>query len=411
MFSCCDEAVQWIISRRKKDHSQDHFKAYIEQNNPAVNQLKVIHVAGTNGKGSTCSFISECLMCAGYRVGVFTSPHLVAHQDRITINHQWISDEAFLRIANQRVALWEKWNLAMFEIDVDIMMLYFLEEKVDYVVLETGLGGLEDATNCIENPLISVIVSIGLDHTERLGDTIDKIAYHKAGIIKENGLAVAAYQNDESHAVIEEVAKSKQASLHWVRVPEALRSHPITFTYRNELFTLSSLAQYQIHNACVAIETLYLLKEKKGLKIDLESIQKGILKSHWAGRFDILQKKPSIIVDGAHNEHGVSALIQSMKCLERPLVLVFAALKDKKYEHMIKALHQEADEMMITSFDFYRAANVEMLNTEEGLEVQQDWKKAIELACDKTKEKGTVLITGSLYFISEVIAYLKKDEK
>lgn len=411
MFNCCDEAIEWIISRRKKDHSHSHFKAYIEQNNPDAKQLNYIHVAGTNGKGSTCSFISECLMCAGYRVGVFTSPHLVAHQDRITINHKWISDEAFLRIANQRVALWEKWNLAMFEIDVDIMMLYFLEEKVDYVVLETGLGGLEDATNVIDHPLISIIVSIGLDHTERLGDTISKIAYHKAGIIKENGLVVAAYQEDASHAVIEEIAHKKHASLHWVNVPCPLSYDPITFTYRNVHYSLSSLAQYQVHNACVAIEALMLLKEKKDLQIDLEAIQKGIRRSHWAGRFEIVQKNPFVIVDGAHNEHGVSALAQSMQHLEKPLILVFAALKDKKYEAMIKRLHQEADEMIITTFDFYRAADVEMLNTEKGLQIQADWKKAIEFACNKAKDKGTVLITGSLYFISEVVAYFKKNEK
>lgn len=411
MFASCTEAVEWITSRRKKDHPHEYFKAYIEQNNPQANQLKYIHVAGTNGKGSTCSFISECLMCAGYRVGVFTSPHLIAHQDRITINHQWISDEAFLRIANQRVALWEKWNLAMFEIDVDIMMLYFLEEKVDYVVLETGLGGLEDATNVIEQPLISVIVSIGLDHTERLGDTLDKISYHKAGIIKPNGLVVAGYQNDESHEVIEKTAKAKQADLNWVYVPLALSRNPIVFEYHNMRFSLSSLAQYQIHNACVAIEALLQLKAKKGLHIDTATIQKGILQSHWSGRFEVVHKNPLIIVDGAHNEHGVSALVQSMKDLERPIVLVFAALKDKNYENMIRLLHQEVDEMIITSFDFYRAAKAEMLNTERGLTVQSDFKKAIETACNKTKKQGTVLITGSLYFISEVIAYLKNDEK
>lgn len=409
MFLTCNEAVSWITQRRNQNMGLEHFKNFLHHENQVYDALKTIHVAGTNGKGSTCNFLCDCLMEAGYKVGTFTSPHLIAHQDRICINHQWIFEEDFLRIANERCALWEKYELNMFEIDFDLMTVYFHQQQVDYAIIEVGLGGRLDATNALSLPLASVIVSIGLDHMDRLGDTKEKIAAEKAGIIKEGGLVINGELEESSKQVIEAIARQKKAVLYNKEESRLINHDPLCFQYRHLTLTLSTQAQYQIHNASCACEVLLRLKEAKQIAIAEEQIKAGIKKSQWRGRFETIKRNPRIIVDGAHNEHGVHALVQSLSSLPKPLILLFAALKDKEYAAMIHQLHQQADAMIVTTFDFYRAADLSQLMTEPGLITKEDWKEAITLAVSLAGSSGTVMITGSLYFISEVIAYVQKS--
>ena len=403
--------MQWICNQRGENRSFEKFQKYIQLHNPDVTKLRYIHVAGTNGKGSTCNFLCDCLIEAGYKVGVFSSPHLVTHQDRICINHQWIPDEDLLRLVNERQALWEKYHLSMFEIDFDMMILYFSRSHVDYVVLEVGLGGRLDATNVIENPLASVIVSIGMDHMERLGNTLEEIATEKAGIIKPNHLVISGETKGVTSQKIQQIAQQKKAVLCWIEFPQKTKDVPVQFVYREREYKLSSLADYQIHNAACAIETLYQLREKGLVSISNNQIQAGIERSQWAGRFDVVANEPMVIVDGAHNEHGTDALVGSINKLPHPCILVFAALKDKEYSAMIAKLKASVDEMIITQFDFYRAATATMLNTQSGLIVMEDWKQAIELACQKAGKQGSVVVTGSLYFISEIVEFYQNKRK
>ncbi|MPN07446.1 Folylpolyglutamate synthase [bioreactor metagenome] len=192
MFKDIDTFLAFITSKKTsmKSHPDDFKRLINDLGNPQW-QLKCLHVAGTNGKGSVTNYLRSILQQAGYRVGTFTSPHLIVHNDRIRINDVYISDEELLSIANEHDQFWKDYDLSMFEIDMVISILYFLRQRVDYVVYEVGMGGRLDPTNII-HALASVIVNIGLDHMEYLGDTLDKIAYEKAGIIKENGLVFTA---------------------------------------------------------------------------------------------------------------------------------------------------------------------------------------------------------------------------
>lgn len=407
MFRTIDEAVRWITSQRNQEIGFQSFQNYLYENQNHLKQLKIIHVAGTNGKGSTVSMIASCLMEAGYKVGTFTSPHLYVHEDRIRINNQPIPAEDFLRICNKNKGIWESYHLSMFEMDLDVASIWFTEQKTDIVVLEAGLGGRLDSTNVIERSIASVIVSIGLDHMERLGDTVEKIAFEKAGIIKKNGLVICGEKKESCVKVIAEEAKRKNTEFIQTAPAKIYSEFPVEFKYLNMSMQLSSLALYQVSNACVSIETLIQLRNRNLISITDEQLRTGIKKAHWAGRFDIVNISPLTIVDGAHNAHGVAALKESAKRLPRPLRCVFACLKDKDKEEMIQTLSEFTDELILTEFDFYRAMNIDDFSVPEGVVKMHDWKNAVHSA--QSHQNGTLLITGSLYFISEVMTYFKEN--
>ncbi len=401
MFNNCTEAIEWITSLRNEKLGFDHFKEFITNHNTEVNDLKFIHIAGTNGKGSTCNMLCDCLLEEGYKVGTFTSPHFINHRDRICIDHEWISEDDFLNILNSRIDLYKQYHLNMFQIDFDIMTIYFTKMKVDYVILEVGLGGRLDSTNVIKAPLASVIVSIGLDHMELLGDTEEKIAFEKAGIIKDNSLVICGKMKPSVKEVIQKVADQKNAKFINVEENEIINIDPIRFKYCDELYELSSRALYQIDNASVVIETLNQCKSRGLISISFDSIKKGIYRSHWAGRFDIVSHDPLVILDGAHNEHGIKALIQSIECCPHPRTLIFSALKDKEFDKMITELRSHVDRMIITEFDFYRAFKIDQIDHYTNIEYKKDYKHLIREEIAITKD-GCLIICGSLYFISEV---------
>ncbi len=402
-----NEAVEWMVRQRNQEIGFSSFQKFLSENENYLSRLKIIHVAGTNGKGSTVSMLMSCLKEAGYRVGTFTSPHLLTHEDRIRINGENIPETEFLRIFHARKELWSKYHLSMFEMDLDLASIWFDSQKTDFVILEAGMGGRNDSTNVIESSLASVIVSIGLDHMERLGDTVDKIAEEKAGIIKQNGFVICGEQKENCLHVIQKEAEQKNAEFVEVIHGEVISQDPISFKMNDLIFELSEKALYQVHNASCAIETLLQLRRRDALKITDEQMIAGIKKSHWAGRFDVVDTCPLTIVDGAHNVHGIRALKESAALLKRPLIGVFACLKDKDKEEMIASLREFCDELILTEFDFYRAMQISMIDANVSCLKIQDWKQAIELARKKA-ESGTVLITGSLYFISEVMAYYKE---
>lgn len=408
MFKEIKEAVNWMVSQRNKEIGYTSLKNYLDEQGNHLDKLKVIHVAGTNGKGSTTAMMMSCLKEAGYRVGTFTSPHLLTHEDRIRINNVQIPEEDFLRICNDRKALWETYHLSMFEMDLDLASIWFCENQVDIAIIEAGIGGLHDSTNVVQKTLASVIVSIGFDHMDRLGDTLEKIAFEKAGIIKDNGLVICGEKKTECLKVIQQQAKLHHAQMHLPQSVEMLSVHPIRFKMYDLEVELSELALYQVHNAGCALETLIQLRNRKCLKITNDQIVNGLKKAHWAGRFDVVAENPLTICDGAHNAHGMEALKQSVQILKRPLICVFACLKDKDKLEMIETLKSFSDELILTEFDFYRALKVDDLPCDV-LKIK-DWKNAIETAQSKAQE-GTVLITGSLYFISEVMAYFKLQER
>ncbi|MEI7668197.1 MAG: cyanophycin synthetase, partial [Erysipelotrichaceae bacterium] len=344
--------------------------------------------------------IRSILQEAGYKVGSFTSPYLEVHNDRIRINDINISDEDLLRLGNAYYPIFEQFELSMFEIDTLIAILYFIEQKVDYAVMEVGLGGRLDATNII-TPLVSVITTIGYDHMEILGNTLPKIALEKAGIIKPKIPVIIGEKKSSCLKVFETVCLKQSSQLILLDEYHILdKSFPLRFSYQNQTYTLDTLAIYQAHNASLAIATAKYLRTI-GLDIVNEAIHLGLMKAHWKGRFEVVSSNPTIILDRAHNPHGINAMVMSLHQLNQPLVIVFTALKDKDTRPMLLKLLKYSQQIIVTTFDYYRKASVDDLALDLPVIKIEDPKLAIIEGLSLAKE-GTLLITGSLYFITLV---------
>lgn len=409
-MDCIQQAVDFVTAQRNNHHDLHHFCQFLQSQGNPQNQLQVIHVAGTNGKGSTVSYLASCLTEAGCRVGTFTSPHLVAHQDRIRIQESWIDDATFLRYTQQYQKEIETWQLGMFEIDFFFACLWFVEQQVDFAIIEVGIGGRDDKTNALATSVVSVIVNIGLDHMDRLGNSLQEIAYAKAGIVKEKGLLVTTENKQECLAVFSQECEKKQADFIVGNKSSIIQTNPLQFSYQGQLFDLESQALYQVENASLALLVLEQLKLRGKIQISLDQIQRGIKKAKWEGRYELISKKPRIILDGAHNQPGILALCQSAKNLPEPHVILFSALKDKAYHDMALQLLTIANRLIVTQFSYGRAQNAKQLQV-EGSEVIADWKLALEEGINAVEDKGSLLVCGSLYFISEVRSYLLKNKQ
>lgn len=401
MFNSAHDFIEYCTHRMNKGRfSLDHFKSLLEQlGNPQL-QLKTVHIAGTNGKGSTTDYLRSILQTSGYKVGTFTSPHLEVHNDRIRINNQFISDDDLLSYGNRFYDLIEKNELSMFEIDTLIAIYYFIEKEVDIALFEVGLGGRLDATNVIR-PLVSLITSIGYDHMDILGHTLEEISFEKAGIIKEHVPLITAEDKENCLFVFKSVCEERHSDYSRIQQASNIQTDQnISFKYRDLDITLNTLAFYQIKNSSLAIECAFYLREC-GYEISNQSIVDGLRNTQWKGRFETISTSPLIIIDGAHNMHGIDALVESTRLCKKPLIIVFSALKDKETEKMIHALVEIADEVIVTEFEFYRAAPLELLSANNQVTAIRKPLDAIEYALKKSTE-GTCLITGSLYFISDV---------
>jgi dihydrofolate synthase/folylpolyglutamate synthase len=401
MFKTTHDFIDYCTNRMNKGRfNLDHFKALLEKlGNPQL-KLKTVHIAGTNGKGSTTDYLRSILQTAGYKVGTFTSPHLEVHNDRIRINNVYISDEELLEYGNRFYTLIEENELSMFEIDTLIAIYYFCEKNVDIALFEVGLGGRLDATNVIL-PLVSLITSIGYDHMDILGHTLEEISFEKAGIIKENIPLITAEDKENCLFVFKSVCEERSSDFLKIHpAKNVIIGDSIQYEYHHLIIQLNTLAIYQIKNSSLAIECALYLCEL-GYTISDENIRMGISSTQWKGRFETISLNPHIIIDGAHNMHGIDALVESTRLCKKPLIIVFSALKDKETEKMIHALVDIGDEVIVTEFEFYRAATLETLSMNNRVTSIRNPYDAIKYAI-KQSAGGTCLITGSLYFISEV---------
>lgn len=391
---------QWVMQRKNLNHGLQPLKDVLQTIQNPQNALRCIHVAGTNGKGSTCNFLKDILVANGYKVGMFTSPHLITHRDRIRINDTYISHATFQKYLTQHIKDITEKQLGMFEIDTLIAFQWFYDEKVDYAIIECGLGGRLDNTNVIQKPVISVITSIGLDHTQILGNRISQIAFEKAGIIKPYTKCVLADLQKQAKNVILLHAYRKHASC--VCMQKIIKKGNYSFQFDKDVYTLSTDAAYQLHNASLALQVA------KMLTIDIHSkqVHDAIKKSQWLGRFETILNTPRVIVDGAHNPEGIQALSVSMQQLKKPIICIFSALKDKDVHTMVRKLKQSCDVLIVTEFENQRADTVEDLYI-EGAWIEKSNTKAIEKAM-QICGNGTIVITGSLYFVSNIRAFLYK---
>ena len=403
-FQKAEDVIAIIEQRKNRGYGLDHFKQYMASLGNPQNRLRSIHIAGTNGKGSTTNDIRSILQAAGYTVGSFTSPFMITHLDRIRINNQDIREEAFLGITNRYYDSWMEWDLSMFEIDMCIAVFYYLEEQVDFCVFETGLGGRKDATNILQ-PLVSVITNIGMDHMEFLGDTLEKIAKEKAGIVKEGIDLITAEDKECCLQVFQKHTASAHAQC--IKAGEISNiqetADGLSFDYGNlKDVALYGKARYQCRNAALAIEVCLYLQRQGHIRLTEVQLRTGLHQAVWIGRFETISKEPLIILDGAHNADGIHALCETLKQMEDVQVL-FSVLKDKNFEAMLQELETVCGEILVVPFYNERALDVRLLEGRKHIHLMESYERAIPHALQKVKP---LVITGSLYFISDVRKYL-----
>lgn len=383
------------------------------------NDLKFIHLAGTNGKGSTGAYLGSVLKEAGYRVGRFISPTLYEYRERIQINGEYISEESFGRWMDPVAAAIDEMERANeqlpspFEMETALSFLYFREKKCDFVLLECGMGGRLDATNIITSTVLAVITSISMDHMEYLGDTLEKIAFEKAGIIKENVPVVTCGQKPEVIRVFENVCKEKHAALSISDCQDALVEEvsltKTVFQYLHRKIVIHLAGAHQLENAVLALGAVEILK-KSGYIITEEHIRSGFEKTIWNGRFTVLHEKPYIIVDGAHNPDAALKLKASLQMYfpGQRKVFLMGVLKDKQYEKIAEIMAPEASVIVaMETPDNPRALPVgelaDVLRRYHSHVLEADnLQDAVRMGIEQTNENDVLIIFGSLSFIGEI---------
>ena len=419
-----EEAAAYIeeIPKFTKKHTLEHTKTFLKRlGNPAVDR-KIVHVAGTNGKGSVCAYLQAILMAEGKRTGFFTSPHLVSVNERIRVDNIQIDNETFLKVFRKVLKIVRQMvedgieHPSYFEFLFGMGMTAFAETDVEYIILETGLGGRLDATNAIDNPALAIITSISLDHTAILGDTIEKIAGEKAGIIKP-GVPVFF---DGSSKKAAEVIKAKAAELgvscrevtkNAYEIQEVHRKY-IAFSRRSAydkdvIFQVPMCGCYQAMNAELALEASeYLLA---GEEIHMDRWKEALAELHWEGRME--RVGAHITVDGAHNPGAMEAFVESVKALDESergeMVLLFSAVSDKKYDQMIEYLCENLDvkAYVVTQIEDERGVSAEELAdvfrryTDRPVYCKERLEDAVRTAMNERGETGEIYCLGSLYLV------------
>lgn len=419
-----EEAVAYIeeIPKFTKKHTLEHTKTFLKRlGNPAADR-KIVHVAGTNGKGSVCAYLQAILMAEGKRTGFFTSPHLVSVNERIRVDNIQIDNETFLKVFRKVLKIVRQMvedgieHPSYFEFLFGMGMTAFAETDVEYIILETGLGGRLDATNAIDNPALAIITSISLDHTAILGDTIEKIAGEKAGIIKP-GVPVFF---DGSSKKAAEVIKAKASELgvscrevtkNAYEIQEVHRKY-IAFSRRSAydkdvIFQVPMCGCYQAMNAELALEASeYLLA---GEEIHMDRWKEALAELHWEGRME--RVGAHITVDGAHNPGAMEAFVESVKALDESergeMVLLFSAVSDKKYDQMIEYLCENLDvkAYVVTQIEDERGVPAEELAdvfrryTDRPVYCKERLEDAVRTAMNERGETGEIYCLGSLYLV------------
>lgn len=424
-----DEALAWIHSRLTfgSRPGLERIEALLERLDNPQKKIKTIHIAGTNGKGSTVTFLRCLLESQGLIVGTFTSPYLTRFNERISINGPIPDEELVDLVARIQPLVAELDQIpelagaTEFEIITAMMYDCFYEQAVDVAIIEVGLGGKLDSTNVI-TPLISAITTIGFDHQDILGESLGEIALQKAGIIKAGRPVVLGRIEGEALKVITAEAKHLGAKLsrydrdYFVTGRESLGLLGETFCFSNSTLNLIGLqipliGSHQIDNAALAIELYCQLREFLGYEIEPASLQKALNKAKWPGRMEQISQEPVVILDGAHNEPAMTVLIDNLKRQDasHKIHLVFAAIQTKDVTKMLATISELPNyQLYLTTFDYPKAYPLPAYPTEglSDFELLTNWQEGIKRLQDEIPTTESLIVTGSLYFISQVRAYL-----
>ncbi|MBO1005591.1 bifunctional folylpolyglutamate synthase/dihydrofolate synthase [Pseudogracilibacillus auburnensis] len=430
MFLTYDEVYEWIHSHVKFGIKPglERMEWMLDKLGAPERELKAIHVGGTNGKGSTVTYLRSILNDASYQVGTFTSPAVVHFNERISVNGIPITDEEMIETASALYSITREMENTKvgapteFEIITAMAIYYFAKIRpVDIAILEVGLGGRFDSTNVID-PLLSIITNVGLDHTQILGDTIEKIAYEKAGIIKKETPVFTSVQSPIALNVIKEEAFKKKAPIFQLGEDFLISDYEsvdngeqftLQFnqqTYKN--LTTALIGEHQTKNAAGAVASLLHLHSKHIIDITLENIKNGLQFAYWPGRFEKLQEHPDIIIDGAHNPEGLEAFSEAINARypDKKIHLVFAALDDKDINEMLNILSKTSAKIYLTQFDHPRASKVENIkeNVNQNVMIYDNWQELLTSLVQTISKTDILAITGSLYFISQVKPFIVK---
>lgn len=386
-------------------------------------KIQTIHIAGTNGKGSTAKMLASVLE-KKYKCGIFTSPYMEEITEEISINGIDITKKDFMAYTD-RIKVYvdrldeEGHHVTYFEFITAIMFLYFYEEGVDVAVIEVGLGGIFDSTNVIKKPLACLITSISMDHTNILGDTLGEIASNKAGIIKE-GVPVFVYpQKDEAMDVIKDVADIKKAKLNILDESDIniikSDSSGNEFIYRDQHIKTSLRGRHQILNACLALLSIDGLKDK--FSLSEQDIEDGIFEAYNPGRLELISQKPRILVDGSHNKESIDALIESLSQFSYDkLIIGFSVLGDKDHKYIIEKIGKLADKLVITFIDDNpRALDTESIRKEaeefvKDIEILEKIEDAYAYTKSSAGEDDLIVWCGSLYLVGKILTINKADK-
>ncbi len=418
------EALQWIHSRERFGIKPglDRIRYILGELSDPHRVLKVIHIGGTNGKGSTAAFAASVLREAGFKTGLYTSPYLESFTNRMAVDGRDVTADTLTDLVEQVKPVVDGISQqddlgppTEFEVVTALALLYFARAGVDYLVLEVGLGGRLDATNVVEKPLVSVITNVSLEHADILGDTVAKIAAEKAGIIKEGSPVLTASNDPEVLEVVRRAAAAKRSPLYRVGmdftfVPGAKSLQGQYFAYRGRELSLDNLfipllGEHQVQNAVTALAAL----ELAGLRIPEDTLRRGFKATSWPGRLEILREDPLVVIDAAHNPGSMASLSRALEDYfpRGNRVLVLGILGDKSIPEMLKNIVPVADKFVVTrALHFTRAAEPEAV----AAEVRRLTSKPVEAVPDlgealrrgrELAEGGTLCVTGSFYTISE----------
>jgi len=418
------------LKRYGQNYGLDRTKRLLELlGNPEKN-LKLIHIAGTNGKGSTSAILGKILEEEGFKIGYFNSPHLEDLEESIRINNENISEEELVNLFNEIKPFVDKVidegynHPTEFEVLTCIMFKHLYNENVDFGVIEVGLGGRLDSTNVI-TPILSLITSISLDHTNILGNTLREIAYEKSGIIKENVPVVSAIQEEEVLLEIEKKAKEKNTSLYLIKnsdfklidiINEEKIYQKVNINFENFDLTLKFplLGEHQLINLTLALKAVYVLKKEGYIKINEDKILNAIKNVAWDGRFEIINNNPKVIIDAAHNLKGIEALKDTIDkyCKYNKLYLLLGILKDKEVDKMVETIAPIADKIYTLTPNSIRAMEGEdlrkiVIKYNKNVENLESYNNTIKEVLSFAKKDDLVIIAGSIYLIGDIRSLFK----
>lgn len=418
-----NQALEYIgsTSKRGSKLGLSRVMQLLENLGSPQNALRIIHVAGTNGKGSVCSMLKSIISCSGYKVGVFSSPPITKKNECYSINNSFISDTDYAKIVSY-VKEYAEQMLDLpteFEIETAMAFEYFAREKCDIVIIETGMGGAFDATNVSDSPILSIITDISIDHQTFLGDTIQEIAKQKCGIIKQDRPVVFGGTNATATEVVKDTASALSAPLTIVdysKIIDIIFGNQTEFVFDSKKYCINMLGSYQPLNASVALTAIQVLRDSLGFEISDESIETGLLNASWRGRFELVSASPKIIYDGAHNLNGMEQSVKSIKQYfgDQKVNILMGVMADKEYKKMVELLCEVTNESFTVTPNNPRSLSAESLS--------DCFKKhsvtatsfvnildGVSEAVFSAKQSDTPLvILGTLYMYADIMSALEK---